>query len=108
MARTAVGVVLATVLTLLSAAPAAAQTLRGPFAGSYSVTDLGAAPAVVLTSYGGLTFQAGQPNRLLIGGAAATPDGAIFAATVARDAAGHVSGFAGLPLPTRVASAPDI
>ena len=85
------GIVLA--LTGLPAG-AAAQDLQAPFKGSYSVTDLGAPPGVP-ARFGGLTLKAGTTDRLLIGGEANATNGALYEIGVTRDAAGHITGFAG-------------
>jgi hypothetical protein len=98
---------------LVSAAPAMAQTppgtdpsscsitggsalkpavLQAPFCGSYGLTDLGSV-AGLPPEYGGLTFRAGDPNTILIGGHANLAAGGLYAATVARGAGGHITGF---------------
>jgi hypothetical protein len=97
--------VMSVLAALVAAAPAAAQTVASPFAGSYSITNLGPVPGVP-APYGALTFQAGQPNTLLIGGNADQSTGAIFSVGVTRNAAGHVTGFSGPA--TQFASAPNI
>jgi PEP-CTERM motif len=86
-------------------APAHAAIVAAPYSGSYSITDLGAAPGVP-TSYGGLVFQAGDPNTLLLGGSANSPSGRIFAVGVNRDASNHVVSLAGVR--ALVSTAPDI
>ena len=88
----------------LACAPAHAQTLQlePPFAGSYSIADLGAPPGVP-TRLGGLTLKAGTTDRLLIGGEANDATGALYEIGVVRDGAGHIVGFSGPA--TRVADA---
>ncbi|HEX5617050.1 MAG TPA: hypothetical protein VFX51_01445 [Solirubrobacteraceae bacterium] len=88
------------VLTLfalaLACAPARAQDLQlaAPFAGSYSVKDLGPPPGVP-SRLGGLTLKAGTTDRLLIGGEADGSTGALYEVRLVRDAGGHVTGFTG-------------
>jgi hypothetical protein len=67
-----------------------------PYAGTYTCHDLGPVPGVPPQKYGGLTLTADAcSTRLLIGGSANFPDGKIYAVGVARDPAGHISGFVG-------------
>jgi hypothetical protein len=75
-------------------APALAQDLQlqPPFDTAYSVTDLGPPPGVP-SRLGGLTLKAGTTDRLLIGGLANEPGGALYEIGVVRDAAGHITGF---------------
>ena len=84
-------------LTLaVACAPARAQDvqLQAPFAGSYSVKDLGPPPGLP-SRLGGLTLKAGTTDRLLIGGEADGSTGALYEVRLNRDSGGHVSGFAG-------------
>ncbi len=80
--------------TLVFAAVAQAQTVVGAFAGSYSAISLGSASGVP-GSYGGLTFLAGDPNTLLLGGSANSPSGAVYRIGLTRDAMNRVTGFSG-------------
>src|SRR5436305_597812 len=82
-------VALAITLTALAAAPAGAQQIDPSFSG-YTLGNPLSVPGVPLL-YGGLTFQAGQPNTLLIGGHADNSGGAIYSAGVTRDTAGRVT-----------------
>jgi hypothetical protein len=95
----------AVVLVALPPAGASAQTLQSPFAGRYSVVNLGT-PRGVPERLGGLTIKAGTTNRLLIGGNANNADGAFYEIGLRRDASGHIVGFSGAA--TRYASAPNI
>lgn len=79
---------------LIATSLAAAQTLQPPFDTAYSWHDLGPV-AGVPTSYGGIGFHPLYPNRLLIGGAANTPAGAVYWTQVQRDGQGHITGFIG-------------
>jgi hypothetical protein len=74
--------------------PASAQELVAPFAGSYSLADLGPPPGVP-ARLGGLTLKAGTTDRLLIGGEADGVGGALYEVRLVRGASGHVTGFAG-------------
>jgi hypothetical protein len=80
----------------LACAPAHAQDiqLQAPFAGSYSVRDLGPPPGVP-TRLGGLTLKAGTSDRLLIGGEADGVGGALYEVRLVRGPDGHITGFRG-------------
>ena len=67
-------------------------TIVPPFDSNYSLFNLGAVPGVP-SAYGGLTLKHGDPNTLLIGGAANSPVGRIYQIGVTRDANGHITGF---------------
>jgi hypothetical protein len=82
------------VLTVSTVESASAQQLVAPFAGSYTVHDIGTPPGVA-DRLGGLTFKAGTTDRLLIGGAANGASGALYEIGVVRDGAGHIAGFSG-------------
>lgn len=71
-----------------------AQTIDPYYAGDYSYVDLGSVSGVP-TNYGGLTLLAGNPNKLLIGGAANGASGALYSIDVVRDMDGHITGFSG-------------
>lgn len=72
----------------------AAQTIDPYYASNYSYVDLGSV-AGVPANYGGLTLLAGDPNKLLIGGAANGAGGALYVVDVVRDLDGHITGFSG-------------
>lgn len=55
------------------------------------LTSIGSGPA----NYGGLTFKWGDPNTLMLGGAANSFDGAVYSVPLIRDKEGHITGFAG-------------
>lgn len=97
-------VAVAIVATAATGATALAATL-GPDFGSYTVVDLGPITGVP-EPYGGLTLKAGEPNVLLIGGAANEAEGAIYSVPLTRNAGGQITGFAGPA--TLFASAPYI
>jgi hypothetical protein len=82
------------VAVALASAPADAQTIQPPYDANYTLNNLGPVPGLP-TPYGGLTFLLGDPNTLLIGGAANTAAGEIYSIGVVRDADGHVTGFSG-------------
>jgi hypothetical protein len=71
-----------------------AQAIAPPFNANYSLISLGSVPGLP-TNYGGLTFKADDPNTILIGGAANTAAGAIYAIGVTRGAGNHITGFTG-------------
>ena len=94
---------------LLHSGVSRAQTIAPTFAGSYSFRDLGA-PASVPASLGGLTLKAGDPNSLLVGGAANGAAGAIYQVglnrTILSDGLSHITSFSGPG--TQFATAPNI
>lgn len=71
-----------------------AQTIDPYYADDYTFSDLGSVLGVP-TNYGGLTLMAGNPNKLLIGGAANSASGALYSIDVVRDSEGHIIGFSG-------------
>src|SRR5262249_12587547 len=79
--------------SLLTVSGVMAAAIVSPYDSSYTMFNLGSAPGVPV-SYGGLVFKAGDPNTLLLGGAANFAGG-IYAVGVTRDAQGHVTGFDG-------------
>ena len=83
-------------LAVLGASPASGQVVVAPEFSSagYSLADLGT-PAGVPSNVGGLTLKAGTTDRLLIGGDANDPLGALYEIGVTRDAGGHINGFSG-------------
>ena len=54
----------------VSSPSAQSQTLGPDFANLYIVDNLGSAPVAVPGPYGGMVFKAGDPNTLLLVGAA--------------------------------------
>jgi hypothetical protein len=83
---------------------ASAQTLAPPFAGDYSIVDLGA-PLGVPANLGGITFL--DANTLLIGGSANGGSGSVYTIGVTRDAVtGSITAFAGTS--TLYAATPQI
>jgi hypothetical protein len=92
------------VTLVASWSPSVAQTLGVDFAADYSVVDLGGPPNVP-AALGGITFL--DADTLLIGGAANSGGGAIYAIDVVRDpVSDSVTGFAGPA--TLYANAPNI
>jgi hypothetical protein len=76
----------------------AANILLAPeFADDYECFDLGNLPAVP-NNWGGLTVKVDDPYTLLIGGAANTAAGKLYAVEITRDAGCHVTGWAGTPI----------
>ncbi len=88
----------AILLGVLSSAPVTAQVLQAPYADSYTVADLGS-PVGVPGPLGGLTFLPGDPNTIVIGGAANGSSGALYTLTAVRDGNQHITGFAGTAAP---------
>lgn len=89
----------------LAAGPVAAQNIVPPFDSDYTLTNLGSITGLP-GPYGGLTFLAGDPNTLLIGGNANQASGAIYRVGVTRDMDGHITGFSGSAV--QFATAPNI
>src|SRR5439155_5650347 len=71
----------------------------------YSFINLGSASGVV-TPYGGVAFKSGDPNTLLLGGAANNSAGAIYQISVTRGTGNHITTFAGAA--TLFSTAPNI
>lgn len=82
------------IATTLAVVPLSAQTLMPPFDSDYTLTSLGSITDLP-ASYGGLTFLAGDPNTMLIGGNANQANAAIYRVGVTRDVNGHITGFSG-------------
>lgn len=97
------GVVVAAILSF--SAGAAGQAVAPEFADDYVAVDLGSVPGLP-TPYGGVTFAAGDPDTLLIGGAANQAGGAIYRVAVERGCDGAIVGFVGRA--ELVAAAPSI
>jgi len=87
-------VLCASLALLCSGTEVHAATVDPFYAGSYSLTDLGSATGVVYP-YGGLAFEAGDNNTLLLGGNANDPSAEIYSIGVTRDTQNHVTGFSG-------------
>ena len=95
MPRRTTGVLALTAcLAIVGASPASGQVVGPDFSSAYSLEDLGTPPAVP-SNIGGLTLKAGTADRLLIGGDANDPLGALYEIGVTRDAGGHINGFSG-------------
>ncbi len=95
------GAIVASVL----ASTAAAQQVAPEFADDYEAIDLGSVPGLP-TPYGGVVFSADDPDILLIGGAANSTSGAVYAVEVVRECGGGITGFAGEAV--LVSTAPNI
>jgi len=92
-------------LALATTASLSAQTIQPPYNSVYGYTDLGSVPGVP-SAYGGVTFKRNDSSKLLIGGAANGPSGAIYEISVTRDLTGRLTGFSGTA--TQVSTAPYI
>ena len=90
---------------LLMGSSAAAQVIDPYYADDYTLVDLGAPPGVP-TPYGGVTFLAGDPDTMLIGGDANGASAAIYSIGVERGCTGRIVGFVGTA--EFYASAPEI
>ncbi len=77
----------------LASAVAEGQSVAPPFNGVYSIIDLGPATGVP-NNYGGLAIKNTDINKLLIGGAANTINGALYEIGLIRDVDGHITSFA--------------
>jgi hypothetical protein len=80
----------AVLVAMFVAGDATAQTIQPPYNGSYTFSDLGTITGVP-TNYGGLTFQLGNPNVIIIGGSANNASGALYSVPVTRDAQSHIT-----------------
>ncbi len=97
--------VLATIALAALAAAASAQTIQPPFDADYSYVNLGN-PSGIPGPLGGITFDPTDANRVLIGGSANQPAGAVYAIAVVRDAQQHIVAFSGAA--TLWSTAPNI
>ncbi|MEF8715482.1 MAG: PEP-CTERM sorting domain-containing protein [Accumulibacter sp.] len=88
------GITLAISVFALFTQVAQAQTVSAPFAADYALTNLGPVSSLPFP-YGGLTFKAGDPNTILIGGNANTAAGLLYSIGVVRGADMHITGFSG-------------
>jgi hypothetical protein len=70
------------------------QVIQPPYDSVYTLTDLGAVPGLP-TPYGGLDFLNGNPNQIVIGGAANAAGGQLFTIGVVRDPQNHITGLSG-------------
>jgi len=86
--------VMAAALFLAPTPPAGGQTIQPPYDAVYTLTDLGTVPSLP-TPYGGLDFLPGNPNVIVIGGAANAASGALYSIGVVRNAQSHITGFSG-------------
>jgi hypothetical protein len=86
----------AVALAILGPAGSAAhgQVIQPPYDSVYTLTDLGAVPGLP-TPYGGLDFLLGNPNVVVIGGAANAAAGQLFTIGVVRDVQNHITGLSG-------------
>jgi hypothetical protein len=66
-----------------------AQTVAPFYSAAYSIDNLGSVTGVP-TDYGGLTFKAGDPNTLLLGGSANGGSGLFYSVPVTRGAGNHI------------------
>lgn len=87
-------VALLAALLAATASWADAQVIQPPYDSVYTLTDLGSI-ANLPTPYGGLDFLSGNPNAIVIGGAANSASGQIFRVDLVRDAQNHIIGFSG-------------
>ncbi len=85
----------ATLISLGIASTAKAISLGPDFVTAYNFVDLGSVPGLP-PLYGGLTFQLGNPNTLLIGGNANTASGRLYEIGVVRDVDNRITGFTGI------------
>jgi len=66
-----------------------AQTVAPFYSTAYSIVNLGSVTGVP-TDYGGLTFKAGDPNTILLGGSANSSSGRFYSVPVTRGARNHI------------------
>lgn len=97
--RVSLGLVLGTL--------APAQFVSPPFNAGYSLRTLASGTVPGLPQrYSGLVFSAGDPDLLILAGAARTAQGGLYGMRVTRNGSGHITGLAGNA--TLLATAPDI
>jgi len=90
-----VGAVLLVAAALAPSRALAQPVVTPPFAADYTISDLGSIVGVP-TNYGGLTFKDGDPNKIIIGGAANGSGGNFYVVSVTRSATtNEITGFSG-------------
>lgn len=94
MKRRVLSYVLGACAASLVSTAVTAQSITPEFAENYTVVDLGSIPGVP-TPYGGVTFKWDEPDVLLIGGAANSLNGAIYAIQVERGCDNYITGVIG-------------
>jgi hypothetical protein len=88
------GVIVAALAVFLAPSAGFAQTIQPPYNGTYTLTDLGTVSGLP-TPYGGLDFLSGNPNVIIIGGAANSSSGQLYSVGVVRNAQNQITGFSG-------------
>lgn len=78
----------------IAASVSSGQQIDPFYQGCYTIRDLGAPPGVP-TNLGGINFLPGNPNVMLIGGAANGGAGALYTIAVTRGAGNVITGFSG-------------
>jgi hypothetical protein len=81
-------------LSVISTVAVFGDTLEFPYSSMYTIVDLGSVPGTQ-TPYGGLAFEAGNANSMLVGGDAGQNDGVVDSIGIVRNVAGHIIGFTG-------------
>lgn len=77
------------------AGPGVGAVLAAPFAGVYTVYDLGPIPGMPAGHLGGTVIAYDDPDTLLVAGDSEAPSGAIYRVKVERSPCGHIVGFVG-------------
>lgn len=85
------GALLVALSTVVAVQEARAIALGADFIADYTFANLGSV-AGLPNNYGGLVFKAGDPNKILIGGAANTANGGLYEVSVTRGVGGHITG----------------
>ena len=105
LSATAAIVGIASGICLIASAPAArAQAAIAPaFSSAYTLTTF--AGPTGLVHYAGMTFLAGSPNTIIIGGNDDSATAPLYAVNVTRDTNNHITGFG---TPQSIGTAPNI
>ncbi len=95
----------AAVAAAVIASAACGQTIDPHYQGCYTIRDLGTPPGVP-GSLGGINFLPGNPNVMLIGGAANGGFGALYTVGIVRGVGNVITGFTGTA--TQYCTAPNL
>ncbi len=87
-------IIVAAASACVAASVCNAQIIDPAFGACYNIRSLGT-PANVPANLGGINFMPGNPNVLLVGGAANGGNGALYAVPVTRDANNVITGISG-------------
>jgi hypothetical protein len=92
-------------IMLMSSLGVGAQTVGPAFSGNYTLDPLNNVTGLPGNA-GGLAFKNGDTSKLIIGGNANRPSGAVYEISVQRNSSGNITGWVGSA--TQISTAPNI